>query len=172
MNILPKLWSDKEILYQRKQFQETLSVHGIGVKYYPIERKDSDRALDFYNDVRDENIAYKDPLYIRIVFENVPSLRTLKSLGWYVNDSDLPYIAYIPTEYIDELDNTIKITPNVDDKVTLIDNTVGYDKQRSERDYLIKDMKSQGYPNTIYYVAKLVPVYVSQDGTSVLDGEY
>lgn len=164
MKILPKLWSDKEIRYQRLQFQETLNVHGIGVEYYPSKRKNPEDIFDFYNDIRDHDVAYKDKFNIRILFESVPSVRTLRNLGWYIEDEELPYIAYIPTEYIDtdeETETVVKVLPVVDDKITLIDNTTDFNPTRSERNYLIKDMVSQGYPNTIYYIAKLVPEYKS-----------
>lgn len=152
--ILSKLYRDQEVLYQRKQFQETLKVFGILAKYYPVNRDEGSNVYDFYNDMKDNELSFSKPILIRIVFEEVPQIRTLKSLGWYIDDESLPYLAYIPTEYLD-YDTNKPLIPQVDDKIELLDNTVI--NIRSKRIYQIKDMRSLGYPNTIYHIAKLAP---------------
>lgn len=156
MGVLPKLCTSKEIKYQRKQFQETLDVQGVQVRLYPIKRVEGEDVYDFYNDVREQDLSYDDPIDIRILFEEVPQMRTLKSLGWFIDDNHLPYIAYIPTEYLDMESKEHILVPAVDDKIMLLDSTV--EGIRSVRSYRIKDMRSMGYPDTIYHVAKLAPV--------------
>lgn len=153
------LYRDKEVEYMRDQFQETLRVHGIPSKLYPVNREGGDTVYDFYNDIKSENTTYKDPINIKIVFQEVPQINTLRNLGWYVKDESLPHLAYVPTEYIDKYGEKSLVTPIVDDKIELADNPI--DDMRSTREYLIKDFKSQGYPNTIYYICKLVPNYIN-----------
>lgn len=172
MDILPRLYNEKEIKFHRLQFQETLRVYGIGVKYHAVHRDDTERVLDFYNDITSKSIAYRDPINIRVLFETNPTPRTLKALGWYVNDDELPYLVYIPTVYKDENNTAFEIIPNVDDKFEFIENIIDHELHgRSKREYIIKDMKSQGYPDTIYYIAKIVPVYDSQKDGLDLYGE-
>lgn len=153
------LYRNKEVEYQRANFQETLKVHGILSKLYPINREGGDNTYDFYNDIKNENNTYGDPITIKIVFEEVPQINTLRNLGWYVKDESLPHLAYVPVDYIDSYGERILVTPIVDDKIELTDNPI--DDSRSKREYLIKDFKSQGYPNTIYYICKLVPNYIN-----------
>lgn len=169
MDRLPLLQSDKEVRYHRQQFQEALKVHGITVKYYPILRENTQDSYDFYSDYTEHELAYQDPINIRILFQNFPNPKTLRSLGWYIEDEELPYMAYIPTEYLAEGQDkegnpiTKSLIPIVDDKIILIENTTDYQDTRSERAYIVKSLRSQGYPNTIYHLAKLVPYYESKD---------
>lgn len=163
MGILPRLYNENEIKYQRKQFQETLDVQGILVRYDPISRNDAkEDAYDFYNDVIESEDTYGDPIKVRILFEVVPQVRTLNSLGWYIEDGQLPYLAYIPTEYLDTETKEHLLVPEVDDTITLLDGATG--GVRSTRKYRIKDLRSVGYPDPIYHIAKLVPVYENSGG--------
>lgn len=164
------LYRNKEVDYMRQQFQETLKVHGIPSKLYPVNRDGGDTVYDFYNDIKETpNVVYGNPINIKIVFQEVPQINTLRNLGWYIKDEDLPYLAYIPTEYLDNYGDRVLITPIVDDKIELTDNPI--DDTRSTREYLIKDFKSQGYPNTIYYICKLVPNYINVSNVEINDSE-
>jgi hypothetical protein len=149
------LFTNQEAEYQRKQFDETLMVHGIDAYICPVKRTGGDEVYDFYNDIQSDRLSFGKPIKVKIVFQEVPQMRTLKALGWFVNDENLPYLAYLPVKYISEYGQKELLTPIVDDKIAIIENTV--DGNRSVREYLIKDFKSQGFPNTIYHVCKLVP---------------
>lgn len=158
MGVLPKFYNANEIQYQRKQFQETLEVQGILVRYDPISRSNvKEGAYDFYNDVQETVETYGDPIKVRILFQDVPQARTLNSLGWYIEDGQLPYLAYIPTEYLDVDTKEHILIPEVDDTITLLESVTS--GVRSTRKYRIKDLRSIGYPDPIYHIAKLVPVY-------------
>lgn len=149
------LFTDREAEYQRAQFDETLKLHGINAYICPVKRTRGDDVYDFYNDIKSERMSFDKPIKVNLVFQEVPQMRTLKSLGWYIDDDNLPYLAYLPVRYISEYGQKELLTPTVDDKVVIIENTV--DGNRSYREYLIKDFRSQGFPNTIYHVCKLVP---------------
>lgn len=149
------LYNSKEVEYQRRQFQETLEVQGIPARLYPVDRDGEEDVYDFYSDIKDKKLSYGEPVDIHILFHEVPSIKTLRSLGWYVEDDDLPYIAFLPVKYYDEDDETELIAPVVDDRIRLLENAI--ESVRSTREYLVKDIKSSGYPDTIYYTCKLVP---------------
>lgn len=145
--------SEKETLYHRKQMFETMKVHGIPCKIESIANQYG-VAYDFYNDVVDES-SFDDSIETWLTYEEVPSIKTLRSLGWYVETEDFPVIAYIPVMYLGRDGNVAAFHPSVDDRVTLTANPI--DENSSQRRFLIKDFKGNGFPNTIYYTCKLVP---------------
>ena len=84
----------------------------------------------------------------------------MRSLGWYIETEDFPVIAYIPVLYVKRDGTLASFRPAVDDKVKLVSNPI--DPNSSERVFLIKDFKGNGFPNTIYYTVKLVPMRVGE----------
>lgn len=145
--------SEKETLYHRKQMYETMKVHGIPCTIESIANQ-YDKAYDFYNDVVDDN-SFDDSIATWLTYEEVPSIKTLRSLGWYVETENFPVIAYIPVMYLKRDGKVSSFHPSVDDRVTLTANPI--DENSSQRKFLIKDFKGNGFPNTIYYTCKLVP---------------
>lgn len=143
-----------ELYYQRKNFYETLRVYGKPCKIHSIHNNE-EVAYDFYNDIRDTETSYDGTIESMINYEEVPTIKTLKSLGWYVEDSELPVLGYLPVFYKNRKDEFAIFSPSVDDKVTICVNP--YDENPSERDFLIKDFKGNGFPSAIYYTCKLVP---------------
>jgi len=146
--------SKKEVLYHRKQMYENMKVHGISAVIDSIKDSYLD-TYDFYNDIVGEETSFDRTINTFITYEEVPSIRTLKSLGWYVETEEFPVVAYIPVLYIRESGKPADFRPAVDDKVTLVSNPI--DDNSSTRSFLIKDFKGNGFPNTIYYTVKLVP---------------
>lgn len=132
---------------------ENMRVHGIPCKIESIADQ-HDKAYDFYNDIVSDE-SFDDSIETWITYEEVPSIRTLRSLGWYVETEDFPVIAYIPVMYLKRDGKVAAFHPSVDDRVTLTANPI--DDNSSERLFLIKDFKGNGFPNTIYYTCKLVP---------------
>lgn len=151
--------SEKETLYQRKQMFENMRVHGIAAKIESIA-DNYNAAYDFYNDVVDEE-SFDASIDTYLTYEEVPSIKTLRSLGWYVETEDFPVIAYIPVMYVDREGEVASFKPAMDDRVTLVSNPI--DSNSSERKFLIKDFKGNGFPNTIYYTCKLVPFRSDMD---------
>lgn len=149
--------SEKETLYHRKQMYENMRVHGISAQIESIG-KDHGKTYDFYNDIADESQSFDDKIDTYLTYEEVPSIKTLRSLGWYVETEDFPVIAYIPVLYLKKDNHPASFHPAVDDKVTLVANPI--DDNSSVRQFLIKDFKGNGFPNTIYYTVKLVPFRV------------
>lgn len=146
--------SEKETLYQRKQMYENMRVHGIKATIDSIGNSHS-VTYDFYNDIKSEEESFDDTIETWLTYEEVPSIKTLRSLGWYIETEDFPVIAYIPVMYLKRDGEVASFRPSVDDKVTLIANPI--DDNSSVRKFLIKDFKGNGFPNTIYYTVKLVP---------------
>ena len=146
--------SAKETLYQRSQMFENMRVHGIKARITSIGSL-YEGTYDFYNDIADSQESFDDTIDTWLTYDEVPSIKTLRSLGWYVETEDFPVIAYIPVLYYGRNLKVASFKPRVDDKVTLIGNPL--DENPSTRDFLIKDFKGNGFPNTIYYTCKLVP---------------
>lgn len=153
--------SEKEALYHRKQMFETMRVHGIPATIESI-KDNYEETYDFYNDIEDHEESFDSAIETYLTYEEVPTIKTLRSLGWYVETEEFPVIAYIPVMYLRKTpkgDHEIaSFRPAVDDRVTLVANPI--DDNRSTRQFLIKDFKGNGFPNTIYYTCKLVPYRV------------
>lgn len=149
--------SEKEVLYQRRQMFENMRVHGIKAHIDSIG-DDYSSTYDFYNDIVDEKESFDNGVDTWITYEEVPSIKTLRSLGWYVETEEFPVIAYIPVMYLKKSGAVASFRPAVDDKVTVTSNPI--DGNHSTREFLIKDFKGQGFPNVIYYIIKLVPYRV------------
>ena len=151
--------SEKETLYQRHQMFETMRVHGIAATIESIGDT-YDQTYDFYNDINDQKESFDNSIDTWITYEEVPSIKTLRSLGWYIETEEFPVIAYIPVLYLKRNGTPASFSPAIDDKVILESNPI--DPNHSTREFLIKDFKGNGFPNTIYYTVKLVPYRVGQ----------
>lgn len=151
--------SEKETFYHRKQMFETMRVHGIKAQIESIRDK-YDETYDFYNDIIDSKESFDGRIDTWLTYEEVPSIKTLRSLGWYIETEDFPIVAYIPVLYFKRDKTPATFKPAVDDKVILVGNPI--DENPSTRIFLIKDFKGNGFPNTIYYTVKLVPMRVDE----------
>lgn len=152
--------SPTEVKYQRLQFYESLSVQGIPCTLRSLKKVPE--SHDFYSDlVPDIATSHEDEFHTMITFDNSPSVQTLRGLGWYQDDSDgLPIIAHIPLLYMDESTGELtEFRPSIDDIVYVESNTDGDEvlSYRDHQEYLIQELKGMGFPNVIYYVAKLTP---------------
>lgn len=146
--------TNRELLYHRKNFYDNLRIHGTPCRIYSINNE-YQAAYDFYSDIKDDNTSFDDSIESYLTYEEVPTIKTLKSLGWYVEGEELPVIGYVPVHYEDKNGDPATFSPSVDDKVEVRVNP--YDKNSSVRQFLIKDFKGQGFPSVIYYTCKLVP---------------
>lgn len=151
--------SRTETLYHRKQMYENMKVHGIPAQIESIGNRYTE-TYDFYADIIDDEDSFDTKISTYLTYEEVPSIKTLKSLGWYIETEDFPVIAYIPVLYMKKDGNPASFKPAVDDKVLLIANPI--DNNSRSRKFLIKDFKGNGFPNTIYYTVKLVPYRVDK----------
>lgn len=147
--------SEKETLYHRKQMFENMKVHGIKAQITSIG-DNYEETYDFYNDIVDSDKSFDDKIDTWLTYDEVPSIKTLRSLGWYVETEQFPVIAFIPVLYLKRDGTPASFRPAVDDKVTLIANPID-GEYASKREFLIKDFKGNGFPNNIYYTVKLVP---------------
>lgn len=146
--------SRDELFYHRQNFYETMRVHGIPCRIHSINDT-HESAYDFYNDIKDEELSFDDFIDTYMTYETLPTIKTLKSLGWYVENDNLPAVGYIPVLYKDKKERFAEFSPNLDDKVILTSNP--YDKNSSERAFLIKEFIGNGFPSVVYYTCKLVP---------------
>ena len=151
--------SKKEVLYQRRQMYDNMKIHGLPAVISSIGNK-YDETYDFYNDIIDSETSFDDRIETWLTYDEVPNIKTLRSLGWFIETEDFPIIAYIPVLYLKRDGNPASFKPAVDDKVTLVANPI--DDNASVREFLIKDFKGNGFPNTIYYTVKLVPYRESE----------
>lgn len=146
--------SKTETLYHRKQMFENMRVHGIPARIESIGGTEEEGTYDFYNDVEGDG-SFDGSIDTWLTYDEVPSIKTLRSLGWYIETESFPVIAYIPVLYMKRDKTIAEFKPSVDDRVTLISNPI--DSETSTRKFLLKDFKGNGFPNTIYYTCKLVP---------------
>lgn len=149
--------SEKETLYQRKQMYENMRTHGIKAQIESIGDVHHE-TYDFYNDIASSETSFDNKIDTWLTYEEVPTIKTLRSLGWYIETEDFPVIAYIPVLYMERDGRPASFRPKVDDKVILVANPM--DDNSSRREFLVKDFKGNGFPNTIYYTVKLVPYRV------------
>ena len=146
--------SEKETLYHRLQMYDNMRIHGISAQIHSIGNTYSE-TYDFYNDIEDEETSFDEVIDTYLTYEEVPTIKTLKSLGWYIETESFPVVAYIPVYYMTREGTPASFRPAVDDRVTLVSNPI--DDNSSVREFLIKDFKGNGFPNVIYYTVKLVP---------------
>lgn len=150
--------TEKETQYQRRQMYDNMRIHGIPARIDSIGDNYGE-SYDFYNDI--VSTTFENSIDTWLTYEEVPSIKTLRSLGWYIETEEFPVIAYIPVMYLKNDGMIASFRPSVDDKVTLTANPI--DENKSTREFLIKDFKGNGFPNTIYYTVKLVPYRKSVD---------
>lgn len=136
---------------------DNMRIHGIKAQITSIGDT-YEETYDFYNDIKDSESSFDSLIDTWLTYEEVPSIKTLRSLGWYIETEDFPVIAYIPVLYLKRDGKPAEFKPAVDDKVSLVSNPI--DPNSSQRHFLIKDFKGNGFPNTIYYTVKLVPLRV------------
>lgn len=158
MNYRP---TDKEVSYQRKQFYESLRLQGIPATIYSI--KPCVDSHDFYGDIDERSRPYEEGFNTLITYDVLPTIKTLRSLGWYNENEDLPIIAHIPMVYEDtENGNLTEFKPKIDDKIKLVSNP-NDPEDADTRMYLIKKLKGVGFPSVIYYIANVVPYRRNRD---------
>lgn len=143
----------KELLYHRQNFYETQRVHGIPCIIRSIGANKED-THDFYGDVNDTT-TYQDEIATYMTYDEAPTIRTLKSLGMFVDKDDPPILGFIPVYYQDAEGNPATFLPKVDDLIEINVSTI--DHNPSTRKYLIKYFEGKGFPNVIYYVCNIVP---------------
>lgn len=150
--------SASELMYQRRNFYEVQRLNGVCCSIHTIKKtNENEEVYDIYNDIqRDEN-AYDNSFMTYMTFDTTPTIKTLKSLGWYIDNDTLPVIAYIPLIYQNKDGQILSYNPSIDDKIVLPSNhTLSSDILADEESFLIKKLVGQGYPDTVYYVANLV----------------
>jgi hypothetical protein len=149
---LALLFGTNEAIYLRDQFDETLRLYGIDATLIPIRRDTStDNVYDMYDDIKTtESTTYGEPVNIQMVFEEQPTVKALKSLGWYDEGETLPFLGLVPIKY-----EGIDIMPVKDDVIEIQANPID---NFPPKKLLMKDFASRGsFPNVVYWVVKLVP---------------
>ena len=153
----------KEVDYHRLQTYELMRVHGIPCTIHPIsgDLGAENDSYDIYGDVREESTKSRDTeIQTWMTFTEYPTIRTLRSLGWYVEDGESLSVASIPVHYFERKELPSVYQPSIDDLVELVANPE--DPNPSVRKFLLRDFKGNGFPHTIYYTCKLVPMRESE----------
>jgi hypothetical protein len=98
-------------------------------------------ADDDFNGVLSDPVTYNSGVF----FDENPSVRTLKSLSWYTEDTDvLPCLLYLPAEM-----SGVKVDVRDGSKITIKYGAFN-------KNYRISSVRSP-YTNVIYYTCKLTP---------------
>lgn len=126
---------------------EATKLHGQKCKLYLIEEKVKDLN-------HDPNVTYKDPIDFNILFESNPK-PILKKMGWYIEDDDLPYVAYL-TSYANKHD---RIELRKETKIS-IPNIQGISE------FTISDIRGSKI-NPLFWICKLVPYRYNVDNPRV-----
>jgi hypothetical protein len=139
--------------YHRKNFMESLKLYGVDSTYKSITSNQSE-SYDLYDDIEvSKNATYSDGIPVKVTFEEVPTVKTLKNLGWYTKgDENIPILAHVPVKY-----EGTEFSPKKDDMLVIAAD--GYPSKK----FLIKDFRGQGFPNVIYWVCKLVKLDVDRE---------
>lgn len=82
--------SGKDARLKRLQFQEMCELHGIEVLYSSVLKS-------VESETNDELYTYNPPVSLKILLDEYPTVRLLRSLNWYVATEELPFIADIPS---------------------------------------------------------------------------
>lgn len=140
--------TDYEHQMHEQLIAESARLLGQKCKLYLIDKIVKDLNHDPY-------IEYNNcPIDINILFESNPK-PILKKMGWYTEDEDLPYVAYI-TRWSDRYEEfTISEYMRIE-----INNSQG----RSE--FLITDIKGSKI-DPLFWTCKLVPYRYNTDISSV-----
>ena len=135
---------DNEIKLQRKFFEERVNLVGIPGKLYRIKNYDrtSHRATF-------EKADFELPIDIHFIFNDMPTIKTLKSLNWFSEDDEnLPIIAELPWFVGNDL-----LEPQIGSKLEIEDPISKY-----KRVFEISEVKADSY-YLINYIVKLTPFY-------------
>lgn len=133
---------NQDIDLLRRQFWEAASMTGIYVDFYNCCYDHS----DFY---QDPNLKWESAIYIPILFDDNPKIKTLKDYGWFSEDEDRPQLAYFPMyrdwqtkELLDLRENSLIRIP--------------YFGQNTESEFRVMDKRLDSVYGT-YWICKLAP---------------
>ena len=139
--------SDAELL--RSFFKEAARLKGISVKYqYPID-------MTFSKYAEEDPRGYSEPEILDIIFEENPTINTLKRYGWNTETSeDVPYMAHLPYDtYKLSKGCRLNIPSPIDDNGRL---------------FVVTQIKtSLQYPEA--WACKLAPVFYTKPNPEVLE---
>lgn len=120
-------------------------------------------TFTLYNKYEDSDTnegLYSEPVSFTsgVFYDETPSIRTLKSLNWYVEDEEiLPSIVYIPVKLMSLADDfqELEIVSVREGSKLVISIDPSYTKE-----YMIKTVKAP-FRNNVFYTCKLVPWFES-----------
>lgn len=144
---------NKEVEYQRKTFLESLRLYGVPSKFIPLASSPT-VTHDMYDDIETQNPGtYQEPIDVWVSFEENPTIKTLKNLGWYTKgDENIPILAHVPYMY-----EGVAFKPEKDDVLQ-----IGLDDYNAKK-FLIKDFRGMGHPHVIYWSCKLVKLDIDYE---------
>ena len=139
-----------EIKLHRSFFEEKTRLLGIPGKIYIPKNYES---LGYRFD--QDKLQLNPPINLHFIFDSMPSIKTLKNLGWYSEDiQDLPCIAYLPWIYLDK-ENGKQVEKDLDVKLYSILSMQDPLSSR-EKKFIIQNVNGNLY-YCINWIVKCVP---------------
>ena len=138
--------SDEHQLWE-EYIAEAARMLGQECKLYMIDKEVKDLNHDPY-------IEYKSPIDINIMFESNPK-PILKRMGWFTEDDELPYIAYI-TSLSDQYEDVV-IKKNAKIEIPHV---------QGDSEFLITNVRGSKI-DPLFWICKLVPYRYNLDNPSV-----
>lgn len=115
--------------------------------------------IDLQND---HIVKYKDPVLINILFEDQPKT-VLKKMGWYHEEEELPYVAYLTNMDRDYADVIVEEDCRVSTQGIQV-------KEFGDSEFIITSVKGSSI-NPVFWICKLVPYRPKSKGPEVSDPE-
>lgn len=133
--------SNNEILLHRQMFEEKLYLIGIPAKVFNV--LDLNQDFNFKLD----NVSYAEPIDVNIIFEDFPTIATLKRYNWFRDDEG----TVAPIALLPWFKNDVALDPQIGTKVRIID-PLG----KIDRDFIVTEVNANNY-YMIHYAVKLAP---------------
>lgn len=133
--------SNNEILLHRQMFEEKLFLVGVPALLHLVENLNSDYNFKF------DNVTYKSPIEINIIFEDFPTIATLKRYNWFREDEG----TVAPIAFLPWFKDDVPLDPQVGAKITILD-PLG----KIDRNFIITEVNANNY-YMIHYAVKLAP---------------
>lgn len=155
-NGLQPLNGGNEKDFLRYQFTECANIYGTLCDLFIVDKLE-------LNVNADPILTYKQPLRLKVLFDDRPKIRTLQSLGWYHSDMEIiPLLVHIPRKTLQGVD--IKLLQwSYIRFYNLLDES-------NETEFLLSKFRSSDlFP--IFWMASLVPKLAVYDKKITIDGE-
>jgi hypothetical protein len=141
--------SDREIELNVRFTREYLLLRGFQAYYHQLSSQVDDHE-------NDPGVLLREPITLRVVFEDYPNRKVLKSIGWFSEDdraASLPILAYLPRKWRWGSKDYV-LEPRRNERLDIEFRTVRDEETRS---FTIEEVYSSGLM-LMYWVVRLSPL--------------